>query len=233
MVVAIILFALGMISMSFFIYGKITNYSVTTNIIKLVTSLLFVALGIYLYIYKGNPNVGLFIILGGTFGLLGDVVLGLKRIFKKINKQLILAGLFFFAVGHILYDTGLFINYYISGYPVVIIIPIVLAPVLGIATTLLLKNLAHLKLGKFKYIGMFYFAAVTSLVTVSFSLLALHGFANTFLGIFFAGSVLFAASDMILTKTYFRENVKKYDLISTTICYYLAQFIIAFSIFFL
>ena len=233
MVVSIVLIVLGMISMSFFIYGKITNYSIKTNIIKLVTSLLFVALALYLYITKGYPLIGLFILLGGIFGLLGDVALGLKRIFKNKNKQLILLGLFFFAIGHILYDTGLYICYYIPGQIVAIIIPVILAPLCGSFGSMLLEKVCHLHYGKFKYIGMFYYTCVYSLSLVSFSLLAINGFTNTFLWIFFAGALLFASSDTILAKTYFSDNVKKVDQISTTITYYLAQFVIAFSIFFL
>ena len=50
----------------------------------------------------------------------------------------------------------------------------------------------------------------------------------------FIGGILFALSDLILCGTYFGEGKDKpFDLISNSITYYVAQYLIAFSIFFL
>ena len=48
---------------------------------------------------------------------------------------------------------------------------------------------------------------------------------------FFIGSVLFAASDLILSGTYFSEGRERpVDITSNYICYYAAQFLIAYSL---
>ena len=48
-----------------------------------------------------------------------------------------------------------------------------------------------------------------------------------------AGGVLFAVSDLILSGTYFGEGKERpFDIISNAITYYLAQYVIAFSIMF-
>ena len=62
MTVSLILIGLGAISVGFFIHGKLTNYSTRTTVIKTIASSLFVALAVYLYIYKDYPSIGIFFI---------------------------------------------------------------------------------------------------------------------------------------------------------------------------
>ena len=232
MVVSIILIALGMISMSFFIYGKVTHYSTKTVMLKTIASLLFVALSIYLFIYKNFPNVGIFIMIGAIFGLLGDIALGFKRIFKKHDKLMTLFGFIFFAVGHIVYVIGLIVNYYVLGQYLYIIIPFVGAVLFG-ASIFLIEKILGLHLGKFRFVAMAYLIILISLSATALSMCILHGFKSAFLIVMLVGGILFATSDLILSKTYFSDKPKKIELILSSITYYLAQFIICFSLFFL
>ena len=232
MVVSIILIALGAIFTSIFIYGKLTNYSWRTTMFKTIDSLLFLSLGIYLFFYKGQPNVGIFIILGLTFGLLGDVALAFKRIAKDKDKFFTLLGMTFFIIGHIFYTTGLFFNYYVPGNVIHIIIPLVAALLIALSIVFIELKLKF-KLGGFKYFGIVYFTALFSVSMSCLSLNILHQFQSTFLVLMLVGAIIFASSDILLTRTYFKENCPKGFLISTSITYYLAQFLIAFTLFFL
>ena len=232
MAVSIILIALGAIFTSIFIYGKLTNYSWRTTMFKTIDSLLFLSLGIYLFFYKGQPNVGIFIILGLTFGLLGDVALAFKRIAKDKDKFFTLLGMTFFIIGHIFYTTGLFVNYYVPGNVVHIIIPLVVAVLIALSIVFIELKLKF-KLGGFKYFGIVYFTALFSVSMSCLSLNILHQFQSTFLVLMLVGAIIFASSDILLTRTYFKENCPKGFLISTSITYYLAQFLIAFTLFFL
>ena len=232
MVVSIILIALGAIFTSIFIYGKLTNYSWRTTMFKTIDSLLFLSLGIYLFFYKGQPNVGIFIILGLTFGLLGDVALAFKRIAKDKDKFFTLLGMTFFIIGHIFYTTGLFVNYYVPGNVIHIIIPLVAALLIALSIVFIELKLKF-KLGGFKYFGIVYFTALFSVSMSCLSLNILHHFQSTFLMLMLVGAIIFASSDILLTRTYFKENCPKGFLISTSITYYLAQFLIAFTLFFL
>ena len=232
MVVSIILIALGAIFTSIFIYGKLTNYSWRTTMFKTIDSLLFLSLGIYLFFYKGQPNVGIFIILGLTFGLLGDVALAFKRIAKDKDKFFTLLGMAFFIIGHVFYTTGLFVNYYVPGNAMHIIIPLVVAVLIALSIVFIELKLKF-KLGGFKYFGILYFTALFSVSMSCLSLNILHQFQSTFLVLMLVGSIIFASSDILLTRTYFKENCPKGYLISTSITYYLAQFLIAFTLFFL
>ena len=232
MAVSIILIALGAIFTTIFIYGKLTNYSWRTTMFKTIDSLLFLSLGIYLFFYKGQPNIGIFIILGLTFGLLGDVALAFKRIAKDKDKFFTLLGMTFFIIGHIFYTTGLFVNYYVPGNVIHIIIPLVAALLIALSIVFIELKLKF-KLGGFKYFGIVYFTALFSVSMSCLSLNILHHFQSTFLVLMLVGAIIFASSDILLTRTYFKENCPKGFLISTSITYYLAQFLIAFTLFFL
>ena len=232
MAVSIILIALGAIFTTIFIYGKLTNYSWRTTMFKTIDSLLFLSLGIYLFFYKGQPNIGIFIILGLTFGLLGDVALAFKRIAKDKDKFFTLLGMTFFIIGHIFYTTGLFVNYYVLGNVIHIIIPLVAALLIALSIVFIELKLKF-KLGGFKYFGIVYFTALFSVSMSCLSLNILHQFQSTFLVLMLVGAIVFASSDILLTRTYFKENCPKGFLISTSITYYLAQFLIAFTLFFL
>lgn len=232
MVVSIILMALGLVAMSFFIYGKVTHYSTKTIMLKIIASLLFVSLAVYLFFYKEFPNVGIYIIIGAALGLLGDVALGLKRVIKSKDKLLTLLGFVFFALGHIVYVVGLFVNYYVDGHFLVILIPILCALLFG-ASVFLFEKMLKLSLGKFRFIAMTYLIVLGLLSASGLSLCILYEFKNTFLIVFFVGGVLFAISDGILSRTYFGKNPQTIELILSSVFYYLAQFIICFALFFL
>ena len=232
MAVSIILIALGAIFTTIFIYGKLTNYSWRTTMFKTIDSLLFLSLGIYLFFYKGQPNIVIFIVLGLTFGLLGDVALAFKRIAKDKDKFFTLLGMTFFVIGHIFYTTGLFVNYYVPGNVIHIIIPLVAALLIALSIVFIELKLKF-KLGGFKYFGIVYFTALFSVSMSCLSLNILHQFQSTFLVLMLVGALIFASSDILLTRTYFKENCPKGFLISTSITYYLAQFLIAFTLFFL
>ena len=199
---------------------------------KTIDSLLFLSLGIYLYFFKGQPSIGIFIILGLTFGLLGDVALAFKRIVKSKDKFFTLLGMVMFIIGHIFYTTGLFVHYYVPGNIIHIIIPLVVAVVIAISIVIIELKLKF-KLGGFKYFGVLYFTALFSVSMSCLSLNILHLFQSTFLILMLVGAIVFASSDVLLTRTYFKENCPKGFLISTSITYYLAQFLIAFTLFFL
>ena len=72
------------------------------------------------------------------------------------------------------------------------------------------------------------------MVACSFSMWMITGFNNKGLMMVFIGGVLFAISDLILNMTYFGQGHEKpFDIISNSITYYAAQFIIALAILFM
>ena len=235
MVVPIILLALGAVMSVVFIVSKVTNYSLKTIIFKTVASLFFVALGIYfVVVVQGHVVFKILVLLGLIFGLLGDVFLGFKYITTKTKKIWILLGLFAFALGHMCYLVSLFLEFYDHVSVWYAVLPFVTAIVITF-----LYMLVSTKLGiefgrKLLPFALFYLFCLTSMVSTAFYMSLLHGFQNITAVVFFGGAVCFMASDFMLTGSYFKEGQRSKPYLAIySVFYYLAQFAIAFSLFFL
>lgn len=219
-----------------FIISKVTNYSLKTIILKTVASLFFVALGIVCFciraegpfIFKLLTCIGLF------FGLLGDIFLGFKYITTKTKKLWIMLGLFAFAFGHISYILGLLLGFYDGSNVLFIILPFVM-PIVFVTLYMLIATKAGVKFSKSLFpFALFYVYCLTCMVSSAFCMACLHQFNVVTLVIFFPGAVCFSASDFMLTGAYFKEGQRsKAYMAIYSVFYYLAQFAIAFSIFFL
>ena len=71
------------------------------------------------------------------------------------------------------------------------------------------------------------------MVSVAVSLSILHEFRVLTLILMAVGGALFAISDLILSGTYFGEGKERpVDIITNGVTYYLAQYVIAFSLYF-
>lgn len=233
MVICIILLSLGFVSLTLFIIEKVKRYSFKATMIKTVTSLLFIALGLYGVLSKTLSLMGFCFVLALVFGLLGDVFLDLKYDFIESENYFTNAGFIVFAIGHIFYIIGMYSEYYIQGNPLYIIIPIVLGVGLGLGNALLGKFM-KLDYKNKKILVFIYGSILFSMVLSAGSLWMLNGFNTTTLLMVFIGGILFALSDLILSGTYFGIGKERpVDIILNSMTYYAAQFLIAFSLFFI
>lgn len=233
LILCIVFICLGAVSLTFFLLEKTRKYSVKAAMIKSVTSLFFIAVAaVGLYKHENN-SLCLFVLLGLLVGLLGDIWLDFKYVYKDDSVPYTYAGFIMFLIGHIFYISGMFRNYYIGDNPLYIIIPLVFGVIMGILTVLLEKPM-KLHYGKMKWISALYGVALFSTTAVALSLCILHGFQVVTLNMMLIGGVFFAISDLILSGTYFGEGKERpVDIISNGITYYAAQFLIAFAIFFI
>ena len=234
MVVVIILLSLGALMSSVFIASKVINYSLKTIIFKTIASLFFVALGIYCaVITQGHTLFKVFLVLGLVFGLLGDVLLGFKYITTKTKNIWILAGMFAFAFGHISYIVALFIEYYIPNNVWFVMLPFITAMCLSFIY-MVISTKVGISFGKMLPFGLFYLLCLTSMLSTSFYMALLNKFSTISSVMFFCGALFFATSDFMLTGAYFKSGHRpKPYLAIYSVCYYVAQFVIAFSLFFL
>lgn len=234
MVVLIVLLLLGTVMSTVFIVSKVVNYSLKTIIFKSIASLFFVGLGIAAFILKfeGHFLFKLFVILGLFFGFLGDVFLGFKYITTKTKKMWILLGMFAFAIGHIFYFVALLVDFYIIGNALFLVLSFAL-PIVIISIYMVVAKKVGINFGKGMLLfGLFYLYCLTTMFSSSLSMAILHNFSNNALTMFLIGAICFATSDFMLTGAYFKEgNRSKAYMAIYSIFYYVAQFIIAFSIF--
>lgn len=233
LILCIIFICLGAASLTLFLLEKTKRYSLKAVFLKTTTSLFFIATAAVSLIAKGYHYLSIFVVLGLFMGLLGDIWLDLKYVYKQNDAEFTYAGFISFGIGHILYMCGLFLEFYHGENVLYIILPFVVGTLVSVGN-ILGEKVMKLNFGKFKLISFIYGAILFSMTLSALSLSILHGFQKPTLIMFFVGGLLFALSDLILSGTYFGEGKERpIDITSNGITYYAAQFILAFSIFFL
>ena len=230
---SIVFIALGAICTTLFIIGKVKKYSVKETIVKSMASLFFIAVAAVNLYYKGLHTLPLFVVLGLICGLCGDIWLELKVVYKEQDTEFTYAGFLSFAAGHVFYITGMYLEFFNGTHPLYVIIPICGSVICAVAV-LFVGKLLKLDFKDMKLISFLYSMALFSTPLCALSLNILYGFQNATLLMLFIGGILFAISDLVLSQTYFGENHEKpLDFILNYWTYYPAQFVIAFSLFFL
>ncbi len=233
LILCIVFMALGAIALTLFLIEKIRKYSVKATMIKSVCSLFFIAVSAVGLYKNGTHVLPLYVTLALILGLLGDIWLDFKYVFKEHDKPFTYAGFVMFGLGHILFVTGMFHEYYHGEHFLYILLPLVGGLIMG-ALTILLEKPMKLNYGDMKAIGAIYAVCLFSTACTALSLCIMTQFKVTTLIMMLGGGVLFAVSDLILSGTYFGEGKERpVDIVTNTVSYYMAQFTIAFAMFFI
>lgn len=232
----IIPLAIGAALLWFFLFFRVKEKRVTAVIFKGLVSLMFIATAIVAWQTSSHPQnlFGLFVILALFCGLLGDIFLDLKYVIKEKENLYTVLGFVAFGVGHIFSITGVltyFFNFSLS--PLYIIIPILISIVL-VVVSLLMEKFTPIKYKKMKPCVILYGFLLFFVASLYFSTSIQSGFNNITIISMAFGYVLFALSDLILNNTYFAPNCNSpLYVISNHVIYYIAQFSIAISLFYL
>ena len=234
LILCIVLMVLGMITCCVFLIEKVKKYSVKETLIKSMASFLFICTALVAWFGIPHENqFGLFIIAGLVCGMLGDIWLDLKYVYRNDDRPYTYAGFVAFAVGHVFYITGMFLTFGQGAHFLYIVLPIALGIAIGFANLLLEKPM-KLKYGEFRMTCAIYGCFLFSMVLSALSLCIYTGFNMPTTIMIFGGGMLFAISDLVLSGTYFGEGKERpIDISINGILYYIAQFAIAFSLFFI
>ncbi len=238
MLSCILLLAAGAVALILYLREKTKRYSVRGVLLKSAVSALFILLAVcacYLSARgEAREPLGLFVLPSLTLGMLGDVWLDLKYAFPQEDRTFTLAGFGAFGLGHVFYILGLNVQFLPAGKPLYTVVPIALGALLGVANALFGEKPMKLRFGKLKPVVAVYGALLFSMLLTAGSLALAHGWRETTLNLFFAGGALFAASDLVLSGTYFGEGRERpVDFIENYLTYYGGQYLIAFSLYFL
>jgi hypothetical protein len=228
-----ILLVCGAVALALFLREKLKAYSLRAAILKSVVSALFVSVAVCGWYAGGGGVLGAFVVPGLVFGLTGDIWLDLKYVFPQQDLAFTYAGFAAFGVGHALYITGLLLQFPPRGGALYAVIPIAL----GVGASFLnaaLEKQMKLCFGALRPAVLAYGALLFPMVLLSGSLALAYGWREPTLNLFFAGGVLFALSDLVLSGTYFGEGHERpVDIILNYLTYYPGQFLIACSLLFL
>ena len=233
LIVCIVLICLGAVSLTLFLLEKIRKYSVKATMIKAVTSLFFIAVSAVSLYIKGQHYLTLFVTLGLFLGLLGDIWLDFKYVFKEHEKTFTYAGFLMFLFGHAFYISGMFLEFYKGQNPLYIILPLVGGALISVMNLFIAKPM-KLDYSGYKAISIAYGFFLFSMTLSALSLSIMLGFTSTTLIMMFIGGLLFTVSDLILSGTYFGKGKERpVDIITNSVTYYAAQFVIALAMFFI
>lgn len=228
--------ALGIVATIAFLVKRVKEGGVKAAMLKAFASTLFIATGVAAtasVIGADKFSFALFVVMGLVMGLMGDIWLDLKWVYPETNDTYTFAGFGSFMIGHFFYLAGLFIHYADFTKPLYIVIPAVVALLLGGGVVILEKPM-KMVYGKFKAITGVYGFVLGFMTFLSGSLALMHNFKEMTLNFMFVGGVLFLLSDLILSGTYFGEGKRRpVDIVTNHVAYYAAQFVIASAVLFI
>ena len=227
---------IGFISLIVFLVFRVKEKRVIAVYLKGFTSLMFIITALVAWLTSKNPetNFGIFVLIGLFFGSLGDVFLDLKFVILDKEDLYTKLGFCAFGIGHIFYLIGLFLNFYnFNTSALYLVLPIVIT-IVFVVISLLFEIFTKIRYEKMKpfviVYGFLLFFATTMYMSV-----AIQGeWKVVNIAIMAPALIMFAISDLILNNTYFAPDCDSPAfIVSNHICYYVAQFAVAVSLFFL
>lgn len=223
-----LIIVLGAISLLIFLILRDRRGSVEALIFKTITSFFFLCTAFTAFVVNqasANMLFYMLISMGLICGLIGDIVLDLKIIYKESSSLYQFAGMTSFLIGHVFYLTALFIYFGFNWLPLVL--ALIISVVVILMSSLVLKF-------KFKehtvHIYLYSFALTYFMTQTIYSAISAPSATTILLAI---GGIAFLLSDLILVMTYYDNKDSKLFIASNHILYYLAQFTIALSVLYL
>ena len=234
MVGCFIILGIALVLLVFYIILKCKKYDVKELYFKTIISMLFVTLALVATLASDKFTIfNVLIIIGLLFGLVGDILLDLKYVDKERAPFYTYGGFVSFGIGHIFYMTGLILNFMPNDKAYFLAFAFGLDVIFAIATILMEKPM-KLEYGKMKKISFVYALCLFGSVSVSFFLAIANSFSIVSLNLFMIASISFAASDLILSGTYFGKGKERpIDIILNYAFYYSAQYLIALLLLYL
>lgn len=221
---------IGLLCLIGFLALRVKKTDVKSLMLKSATSVMFILTGVFLLM--GKPSLYAALVVGGLVcGILGDIWLDMKFMYKADDDFLTKAGFSSFAFGHCFYIAAI-----VAGVTEFRAISIPMSLVVGVIAGLVIyfgDKIMKLKYhANYKIISALYGALLFFVTAFAFNNSVLAGVKeNLHLMAFFVGGVFFIISDIILSGTYFGEGKNRpVDIVTNHVTYYIAQFIIAGSI---
>lgn len=225
---------------SLFIVVRVKKGGVDGIVTKALASFGFVALGLFLMATKAGQNdfsrySSIVILCGLVCGLIGDVLLDLKVVYPFHEDKYLTFGMLSFLFGHLFFIGSMGVIFAGNAtkaitFPIIFIV--VISAIFAVGIWFVTSRYMHLDYGKHALLSTIY--AGVLLFTTVFSIYLAFSTMLTSLFIMAVGFLLFLASDLVLSLQYFggKQSVKSLIILNHSL-YYLAQILIAVSIYFI
>lgn len=189
---------------------------------KGLASCCFVVLGAYSFASSEFSVPRLLIFIGLCWGIIGDEIIALCQIFPKNDTAYFIGGGAFFIVGHVLYIVAVLMFRGVDA------VALVASAVLIALLCLVYERSRKYLIGEMKASLLLYIGVVIFFTAVGAGSVFKEGTLSAVL--FTLGGVLFTISDNVLFAFKFGSRPKYRQNVILHVAYYLAQFMIAFSI---
>lgn len=226
-----IVLSVGVVVSLVFCYQRRLGFSIKNLLFKSVSSLCYLLTAVFALIDNVNARTyGSLIIMGGALGLVGDILLDLKGIYKKDERVYLKGGFIFFLVGHIFYIAAIVYSIKLKWW--IVLLGAAVSAVIGVLTVLS-ANLMKVHYGAYRKIVAVYVAFLAMTTVMSATAMIVSSFEKGYV-LMAVGSLLFLLSDAVLSNTFFgRGKDKKHHLFINHFLYYAGQYLIAASIMFI
>lgn len=219
---------LGLVSLIAFMVKCNKQRSVGGVFIKNITSLFFLfTTATAIYYNQDFWKYGILILIGGVFGMLGDIYLDQKWLYPEHNDNYLNAGFVSFGIGHFFYIGAIFLHmgFGLKDFLVPVIVGIFVA-----VFTLVTEKPTKCHFGKFKAIVTVYCLIIGTMAGTALWGMIQTGFSAQYI-VFQVAALLFLLSDIILSSMYFGTKNTPVNFVLNHTSYYFAQFLIAFTVF--
>lgn len=226
-----IVLSVGVVVSLVFCYQRRLGFSIKNLLFKSVSSLCYLLTAVFALIDNVNARTyGSLIIMGGALGLVGDILLDLKGIYKNDERVYLKGGFIFFLVGHIFYIAAIVYSIKLKWW--IVLLGAAVSAVIGVLTVLS-ANLMKVHYGAYRRIVAVYVAFLAMTTVMSATAMIVSSFEKGYV-LMAVGSLLFLLSDAVLSNTFFgRGKDKKHHLFINHFLYYAGQYLIAASIMFI
>jgi uncharacterized membrane protein YhhN len=189
---------------------------------KGLASLCFIIFGAINFFTTEFSFVTLVIFIGLCWGIIGDEIIAVCQIHPKHDTLFFLGGGACFIVGHVLYIVAMLL----LGKPS--IIGLIIAFVCIVILCVVYESRRKFLIGKMKNSLKLYIGIVIFFTAIGIATFLKRGTVGS--ALFALGGALFTVSDNILFAFKFGARPRYYQNVALHIAYYLAQFMIAWSI---
>ncbi len=219
---------LGMVALIAFMVKCNKQRSVGGVFLKNITSIFFLFTTATAIFYNQDFwQYGVLILIGGIFGMLGDIYLDQKWVYPEHNDNYLNAGFVSFGIGHFFYIGAIFLHlgFGLKDFLVPVIVGVFVA-----VFTLVTEKPTKCHFGKFKAIVTVYCLIIGTMAGTALWGMIQTGFSVQYI-VFVVAAVLFLLSDVILSSMYFGTKNTPVNFVLNHASYYFAQFLIAFTVF--
>lgn len=226
-----IVLGLGLVVSLFFCIERRKGCSVKNLMFKSVSSLCYLLTAVFALVSNSDAYVyGSLIIFGGALGLVGDIALDLKGIYKRDASTYLIGGFIFFLIGHLFYSAAIIYSIRMKLWIILISFAVsVLISVCNIATAKITK----VHFGAYRGIVFVYVIFMSFTMVLAVAAAIISHFSKDYI-LLAIGAVSFCLSDAILSSTFFgRGKDGSFYLFTNHFLYYAGQYLIAASVMFM